>query len=507
MASGPARSGGVVRRRAFTVSLVVAALVASLASTVTAPAPGSQAVRAARDPDAVPAPKSCARGARPEPGIQGRVPRAHRDSGRSARGYWCNLRLVGQRQDDGGGIVSAVYQHCSYTGAFSGTLSPNGVEALDVSDPARPRVTATLKTPAMRVNTWETLKVNTKRGLLAAVGVPVLPGLGIGQFDLYDIKDDCEHPRLLNKIPGTDTSKPLAVVGHEGAFAPDGKTYYATSAYGGLVTAVDIADPANPKVVWTGAAGLTNHGLSVSNDGRTMYAVTALPAGIQVLDVSDIQERAAVPMVRQISSLSWPGKGLFTQSTIPFVDRGRQMLLVFDEAGTGGVRIIDIEDPAAPKLVRRMLLGIQLPANREQRAADVGGDGLFGYEAHYCNLDRLRDPTALACGYFQSGIRVFDIRELRQPREIAYFNPPAQTGKTIADLGNSAHALITYAPPLLSYDSLTLGSLIDSLEPDLTADWCMSPPFFKPRLRQLWVTCNDNGFLALKFARGVYPVG
>lgn len=506
MTLGPARTGSGVRRRALTVAALVAVLVAPLAATLTTPATGSQAVRAAPDPDAVPSPASCAKGARPEPGIQGRVPRTHRDSGRSTRGYWCNLRLVGQRQDDGGAIVSAVYGHCSYTGSFSGTLSANGVEVLDVSDPARPRVTETLMTPAMRTNTWETLKVNERRGLLAAVGVPVLPGLGAGQFDLYDIKTDCEHPRLLNKAAGGNTSKPLAVVGHEGAFAPDGRTYYSTSAYGGLVTAVDVADPRNPKVVWTGAAGLTNHGLSLSKDGNTMYAVSALPAGIQILDVSDIQERKAVPMVRQISSLSWGGKGLFTQATIPFVDNGRQMLVVFDEAGTGGIRFVDIQDPAEPKVVRRMLLGIQLPNHQAQRAADVGGDGLFGYEAHYCNLDRPRDPTALACGYFQSGIRVFDIRNLRRPREIAYFNPPAQSGKTIAQLGNSAHALITYAPPLLSYDSLTLGSLVDSLKPDLTADWCMSPPFFKPRLRQLWVTCNDNGFLTLKFARGVFPV-
>jgi len=39
---------------------------------------------------------------------------------------------------------------------------------------------------------------------------------------------------------------------------------------------------------------------------------------------------------------------------------------------------------------------------------------------------------------------------------------------------------------------------------DLTADWCSSPPQFVND--QLWVTCNDNGFMALKFTNGAYPL-
>src|SRR3546814_1200930 len=75
---------------------------------------------------------------------------------------------------------------------------------------------------------------------------------------------------------------------------------------------------------------------------------------------------------------------------------------------------------------------IQLKENAKLRTADTVGDGAFGYESHYCAVDRSADPTALACGYFQSGVRVFNVVDPLQPYEIAYYNPPAQTGKGLS---------------------------------------------------------------------------
>src|SRR5204863_495708 len=66
-------------------------------------------------------------------------------------------------------------------------------------------------------------------------------------------------------------------------------------------------------------------------------------------------------------------------------------------------------------------------ANRDTRRPPKENNGAvpgsFGYDSHYCSLDRTVDPTIVACSEFQSGLRVFDIGDVRSPREIGYFNP------------------------------------------------------------------------------------
>jgi hypothetical protein len=51
-------------------------------------------------------------------------------------------------------------------------------------------------------------------------------------------------------------------------------------------------------------------------------------------------------------------------------------------------------------------------------AVNNRGDGT--YTAHYCTLPSRIDPTIVACGFLGSGLRVFDVRDVRHPREVAY---------------------------------------------------------------------------------------
>ena len=90
-------------------------------------------------------------------------------------------------------------------------------------------------------------------------------------------------------------------------------------------------------------------------------------------------------------------------------------------------RIVDVTDETKPVVVSHLYLEIHDPKNCDKVLPDTTGLSSFIYGSHYCSVDNKRAATTLACGYFESGIRVFDIRDPTKPKEIAYFNPPAVT--------------------------------------------------------------------------------
>jgi hypothetical protein len=168
----------------------------------------------------------CGPGSNPEPGIQGRVP-----AGANEKALKCNIKLIGHQGRSGGFKVLRYRDRRGHDCAFYDTalLFPInafklnadslGVAVLDMSDPRKPKQTATLSSPAMNTP-HESLNLNTRRGLVAAVnGNPTTePGL----VSIYDAHSDCRHPVLKADIqlPGSQ--------GHMGNFAPDGRTYYIT---------------------------------------------------------------------------------------------------------------------------------------------------------------------------------------------------------------------------------------------------------------------------------------
>ncbi|MEU5405665.1 LVIVD repeat-containing protein [Nocardia asteroides] len=487
----------------------VAVLLLPLGAVATTPAIGAPARQ----------PVQCLPGSLPETGLQGDVPAADRDSGRSRDGFRCNMRLLGSSAGRGGGITSVTFDHCAYIGTFfpGNLLGPDeGVRVLDVADPAAPMHTTTLTEPAMLAGTWESLKVNAARKLLVGAGVPALTGAGL--LSVYDISD-CAHPRLLNPGPGTNIALPVPITAHEGGFSPDGRTYWASGTAPGLLSAVDLTDPAQPRVIWQGLPGLSMHGFGFSPDGNRLYLADNL-GGLKILDVTAVQRRDPQPHVPELAAMTWTD-GWATQHAVPVTYDGRPYVFAVDEAGSGGVKLIDVADERAPRIVDSIKLAINLPEHQDSMLASASGGSLFAYDAHYCAADRPVDPTALACSWTSSGIRVFDVRDPGDIHEIGYFNPPARTGEN-AGLWNSPHALASIiGPPLLAAPTLAQAMLQGAFEPaqalstrtgtlafgDLSTDWCFSPPEW--RGNQLWTTCADNGFLALELAPEVYtpPAG
>lgn len=444
---------------------------------------------------------------RTETGLQGQVPLVDRVSGRSQQGYNCNLDLVGQWQGDGASWQMAWHDDCAYYGTRGDTSRENpGVVVIDASNTSNPRPSAYLSTAPM-IDPWESLKVNDRRQLLGAVDG--LDGGGGPDFDVYDVSGDCSQPRLLSSSPMGETS------GHEGNWMQDGMTYWGAN---GNYNAFDVTDPANPELIkeWAPPAG--THGVAFNADGSRGYFTHvglggALgPAGeplngFVIADTSEVQNRVDDPEIEIISTTLWPD-GSAGQHPMPIKIAGKSYVLYTDELGAafagssgpalascgqglspfGMPRLFDISDESNPKLVAKFMLETHDPDNCPQVMPDViGTQVIFSYDSHYCSVDDPENATVLGCGYFNSGIRVFDIRDPYFPREIAYYNPPAQLDKQL-ELAGSQHAAFLGAT----------GGL-------LTADWCSAQVRFIPERGELWTTCQDNGFMVLRFADGVWP--
>ncbi len=421
----------------------------------------------------------CLPGSNEEPGIQGRVP-----AGAASEGLSCNVSLV-SRQGSSGGFKVWRYidrqgNECAYydtallfpLNALKLSGSSLGVAVLDMSDPANPVQTATLTEPAM-LTPHESLSLNKKRGLLAAVlGDPAThPGL----VSIYDLSADCRRPVL-------QSTELVARYGHESGFSRDGKTFYATGTSVAAITAIDVTNPKRPDPIWHG--NIVSHGMSLSDDGDRAYIADPIAGELMILDTSEIQARARDPKTREISRLTWKSVSI-PQNTAPFSVRGKPYLLEFDEytAGlsgreggrdeVGAARIIDISNDRRPRVISNLRLKVNQPAEHRAASQDPGAESpVQGYAAHYCAVPTAVDPKVVACSFIASGLRVFDISELKSPKEIAYFVPPTQA-RVENGLMPSAYA--------------------------------MSKPAFAPGRREVWFTDGTTGFYNVRVDKRVWP--
>ena len=431
---------------AATVMAVSAVAVAGTASGATAPKP--------------PAPTpgiACDKGSLPEK-VQGRAPKADVATGRVKLGYTCNARMISHFGTTGGYRVERYVDKAGHECAFydSSLLFPafvadqgaetTGTYVMDMTDPAHPVHTDTLRTPAFQ-SPHESVRLNTKRGLLVAdMGNPTSsPGF----VDVFDVTADCRHPAL-------QSSTPLGVLGHESGFSPDGLTFYVASLGGKTLAAVDLTNPMVPSLLWL-SRDYSPHGVSISDDGNRLYMADdgSGTKGLTILDVSQVQKRVANPVVPQVAHLTWPEVGT-PQNATPYTQHGHPYLLETDEFGSaaniGAARIIDIANEKKPFVVSHLRLAVNSASMQgPDLEADPGNDQLFqGYQGHYCSLPSRVDPTIVACSFIMSGLRVFNISNPSKPVEVAYFNKPLLAGH-----GTNPNQVGAFAMSAPAYDEAT----------------------------------------------------
>ena len=464
---------------------------------------------------------SCGAGDKPETALQGQVPAAMRAAG--FQGFNCNLQLVAQSKNEGGSWQAAFFEDragnkCGYydSSSVSAGRTKRGTAVIDTTKSNTADATTFLTTTGM-LDPWESLKVNDRRQLLGAVNA--LNGNGGPELDLFDLSGDCRNPQLLSTLSvglNDGTNQFVAAVrGHEGNFSPDGLTYYAANLGSGYIYPIDITNTTKPRLLtqYFTSPGRV-HGLNISEDGKRAYlailgqgiatpnraAGLPLNNGLQILDVSQVQARVPNPVISVVGQVMWDDGG-GAQHTIDVTINGKPYIIHADEGGSGGnssagwnaacsmnlpawqfSRIIDISDETKPTVVSKQMLEAYDPKNCAQVLPDLVGLGSFTYGAHYCSVDNKKNATTLACAYFNSGIRVFDIRNPVRVKEIAYFNPPGTTTPSLGSNHNRTGGWVAGGP-----------------------DWCTAQIKLDAATGTLQTMCQDNGYMVLKFTNGVWP--
>jgi hypothetical protein len=488
---------------------------------------------------------TCGKGDRTESGIQGQTPLADRfGPGSQAGGFNCNLQLVSQTGEHGASMGFAISDKCAYFSQWQApelapVLENPGVVVVDVSDSARPKIARYLQTPGM-LHGHESIAVHLGRGLLIGQAVDQTHKYG-KTTDIYDISD-CLNPVL--KFSGVIPDFYL----HTGDFTRDGKTFWAAPGRnesskqneGYMISALDISDPSRPKVV----ARLTPddprlarfHNISVSDDGNTVYfpiggsignerrLADMQPQGLVVADVSEVQARAPHARIKlQGEPLYWDdtfsshytypvtvrGKRYLFQSdasgvlryvqwtggptgrvfTGPLASRGRGATPAFTaeqacswgKPGFGYVHVFEL-DGYVPSSASAVKLAIQDPKHCMAAAYEPIYD--YGYSSFNCDFDNFQDARLMVCASFQAGVRVFDVSDIKRPRELAYYKPPAvgvapraaSLYQTFRDTG------ITTGPT--KYHS---GDGVTNVR-------------FANNAREIWFISWDNSFQVVKFS-------
>jgi len=434
--------------------------------------------------------------------VQGETTLAERFAPGPPHAYFCNVELVGQFEGEGSSADMRSFGNCAYysTSQTQQTQHP-GVAVLDISDPQHPRAASYLDSPVM-LAAFESLEIAPATKLLIASTPP-------DSFELYDLSTDCRHPVLK-----THVSFP-SLFSHSGTFAPDGRTFYGAkwppdpkTPPASAVFAIDTSNVSHPRLIATWVPPKTDwvpHGVGLTKDGTRAYVVmirmqedTARVSdvnGLVVLDVSDVQARRHNPIFRVVGTLFW-GDTHVAQFALPVTVAGRPYVVVTDLAGTlpfdgsvpptacssgnpghGFARIVDVSDAAHPTTASKLTLEVDEPAN----CLKVMHDPIlpFGYGSYGCSVDHEENARLLACGYWEGGLRVFDIHDPHHPREVGYYKPPARRAQS---------------RPGSIFPILQTGS---QSARDHTAD-----PVIFPKFRangDIWFNSADNGFQVVRF--------
>lgn len=324
---------------------------------------------------------------------------------------------------------------------YCGHLWHRGWSILDVTDPAAPEPLAFVPGPD---NTW-TAQVNVADGLMLTALARIPPQWG-GDPDrpfeeaalVWDVREPAA-PRLVSQIRfgGTGSHRNFWAGGRFAHLAANARGF---SGY--LHVVVDLDDPARPREAgrwWVrgqgdaeepdrGDDGLSLHGPAYVVGDRAYLSYGG--AGMVLLDVSNVDRPQLVSRFRVAPPFrgGLHGAGVHTALPLP----RRRLAVVNGEAHAercdeplNFAGIVDVANEAEPRLLSTLPPPRPSPGLPYASYCDKGGR--FGpHNAHLPQgrpeLEDRDDVVYLT--WFNAGLRIYDISDPREPREVGHFVPP-----------------------------------------------------------------------------------
>jgi hypothetical protein len=346
-------------------------------------------------------------------------------------------------QEGGYGDVWA-FRDTAYLGSlrYGDCRPPNGVWAVDLKDPARPRPLASFAKFAGSddEDVWVgAVETRAFTGDLAAVGVQRCSRQdpGFAGLALYDVTDPARPKELGRLETGSIGVHELGVVQR-----PDGRvlavaavpySFNFSQGRQGDLRIVDVTDPRQPRELadWDvrrdGPAALRGqlaarrdvfaHSAWPFDRGNKLFA-SFWAAGVQFLDIAD---PASPRLLGQTSYRPEDGyrgahSGWFNDDETLFVqnDEAIEPIGSGPQASWTVQRVFDTSSLARPRLLSTFATESAVPG----RDGRVATDGI--YSVHNAVIRGDREYAS----WYSDGVRVVDLSDPSRPRELASFVPP-----------------------------------------------------------------------------------
>jgi len=331
--------------------------------------------------------------------------------------------------------------------AYVGHMFSDGITVIDVRDPRAPKPLAFIANPPNTrshhiqvhdgillavngANVWALAKYNEQKDYFTSSLTQSFEGGGQGfasGLRVYDIAKPAE-PREIAFLP-------IPGLGLHRIWWVGGRYAYVSAHMEGfsdhIMAAIDVSDPARPTLAgrwWLPGMWQAGGEQPRAPKGKRWAAHHAIVAGNLAygawrdggLTVHDISDPARA---RLISHTNWsPPFAGGTHTPLPLPDRN--LLVVADEAtstncanGIAYTWVLDVRAPENPVTIAT------LPTPKEDDFCAKGGK--FGpHNLHENRPGALQSSSLIFATYHNAGLRVFDIANAFEPREVAYYVPP-----------------------------------------------------------------------------------